>query len=85
MSASRRAPRPWHEVVRLRDDLKSGELSLAVFARRAADLEGELVKARSLQAGAPPAAGAPAGRRDHGRRDPEHAYIGYHQAELLTG
>ena len=32
MSASRRAPRPWHEVVRLRDDLKSGELSLAVFA-----------------------------------------------------
>ena len=32
MSGSRRAPRPWHEVVRLRDDLKSGELSLAVFA-----------------------------------------------------
>ena len=24
--------KPWHEVVRLRDDLKSGELSLAVFA-----------------------------------------------------
>ena len=23
---------PWHEVVQLRDDLKSGELSLAVFA-----------------------------------------------------
>ena len=23
---------PWHEVVRLRDDLKSGELPLAVFA-----------------------------------------------------
>ena len=32
MSGARRAPRPWHEVVRLRDDLKSGELSLAVFA-----------------------------------------------------
>ena len=24
--------KPWHEVVQLRDDLKSGELSLAVFA-----------------------------------------------------
>ena len=24
--------KPWHEVVRLRDDLKSGELSLAIFA-----------------------------------------------------
>ena len=32
MSASHRAPSPWHEVARLRDDLKSGELSLAVFA-----------------------------------------------------
>lgn len=30
--AQRTAPRPWHEVVRLRDDLKSGELSLAIFA-----------------------------------------------------
>ena len=24
--------KPWHEVVQLRDDLKTGELSLAVFA-----------------------------------------------------
>ena len=32
MSTSRISPSPWHEVVRLRDDLKSGELSLAVFA-----------------------------------------------------
>ena len=24
--------KPWHEVVQLRDDLKSGELSLSVFA-----------------------------------------------------
>ena len=23
---------PWHEVVQLRDDLRTGELSLAVFA-----------------------------------------------------
>ena len=23
---------PWHEVVQVRDDLKSGELSLAIFA-----------------------------------------------------
>ena len=30
---SRRTPQtPWHEVVRLRDDLRSGELSLSVFA-----------------------------------------------------
>ena len=26
------SPKPWHEVVQLRDDLKTGELSLAVFA-----------------------------------------------------
>lgn len=26
------AYKPWHEVVQLRDDLKTGELSLAVFA-----------------------------------------------------
>ena len=32
MSNSRRSLSPWHEVVRLRDDLKSGELPLAVFA-----------------------------------------------------
>ena len=32
MSSSRRALTPWHEVVQLRDDLKSGELALAVFA-----------------------------------------------------
>ena len=30
--AQRHAQKPWHEVVRLRGDLKSGELSLAVFA-----------------------------------------------------
>ena len=30
--AQRPAQRPWHEVVRLRGDLKSGELSLAIFA-----------------------------------------------------
>ena len=30
--AQRPALRPWHEVVKLRGDLKSGELSLAVFA-----------------------------------------------------
>ena len=32
MSTSRRALTPWHEVVHLRDDLKTGELALAVFA-----------------------------------------------------
>ena len=32
MSTSRGALSPWHEVVQLRDDLKSGELPLAVFA-----------------------------------------------------
>ena len=31
MSAGRR-PRPWHEVVRLKDELRTGELSLAEFA-----------------------------------------------------
>jgi hypothetical protein len=30
--SKKRTWRPWHEVVSLRDDLKSGELSLAVFA-----------------------------------------------------
>ena len=30
--AQRPTLRPWHEVVRLRDDVKSGELSLAMFA-----------------------------------------------------
>ena len=30
--AQRSTQKPWHEVVRLRDDLKSGELSLAIFA-----------------------------------------------------
>ena len=30
--AQRTALKPWHEVVELRDDLKTGELSLAVFA-----------------------------------------------------
>ena len=30
--AQRPALRPWHEVVKLRGDLKSGELSLAIFA-----------------------------------------------------
>ena len=30
--AQRPAPKPWHEVVRLRGDLKTGELSLAMFA-----------------------------------------------------
>ena len=30
--AQRATPRPWHEVVKLRDDVKSGELSLAMFA-----------------------------------------------------
>ena len=30
--AQRPAQKPWHEVVRLRGDLKSGELSLAIFA-----------------------------------------------------
>ena len=30
--AQRPAQKPWHEVVRLRGDVKSGELSLAVFA-----------------------------------------------------
>ena len=30
--AQRPAQKPWHEVVRLRDDLKTGELSLAIFA-----------------------------------------------------
>ena len=25
--------KPWHEVVELRDDLKTGELSLSIFAR----------------------------------------------------
>lgn len=29
---SRNRPRPWHEVVRLKDELRSGELSLAEFA-----------------------------------------------------
>lgn len=29
---SRHRPRPWHEVVRLKDELRSGELSLAEFA-----------------------------------------------------
>ena len=32
MNGSRRPASPWHEVVQLRDDLKTGELSLAVFA-----------------------------------------------------
>ena len=32
MSTPRRAVTPWHEVVQLRDDLKTGELALAVFA-----------------------------------------------------
>ena len=32
MSTTPRSMMPWHEVVRLRDDLKSGELPLAVFA-----------------------------------------------------
>ena len=30
--ANRPTSKPWHEVVRLRDDLKTGELSLAIFA-----------------------------------------------------
>ena len=30
--AQRTSQKPWHEVVQLRDDLKIGELSLAVFA-----------------------------------------------------
>ena len=30
--AQRPATKPWHEVVRLREDVKSGELSLAMFA-----------------------------------------------------
>ena len=30
--AKRTALRPWHEVVQLRDDLKTGELSLSIFA-----------------------------------------------------
>ena len=30
--AQRPTLKPWHEIVRLRDDLKSGELSLAIFA-----------------------------------------------------
>ena len=30
--SKKRSLTPWHEVVSLRDDLKSGELSLAVFA-----------------------------------------------------
>ena len=30
--AQRTSQRPWHEAVQLRDDLKTGELSLAVFA-----------------------------------------------------
>ena len=30
--AQKSPQKPWHEVVRLRDDLKSGELSLAIFA-----------------------------------------------------
>ena len=30
--AQRQAPRPWHEVVNLREDVRTGELSLAVFA-----------------------------------------------------
>ncbi len=29
---TRTSPKPWHEVVQLREDLKTGELSLAVFA-----------------------------------------------------
>ena len=32
MMSKKRTLTPWHEVVSLRDDLKSGELSLAVFA-----------------------------------------------------
>ena len=30
--ANQAAMKPWHEVVELREDLKSGDLSLAVFA-----------------------------------------------------
>ena len=30
--AQRTALKPWHEVVELRDDLKTGELSLSIFA-----------------------------------------------------
>ena len=30
--AQRPAPKPWHEVVKLREDVRTGELSLAVFA-----------------------------------------------------
>ena len=30
--AQRPAPKPWHEVVRLRGDVKTGELSLSIFA-----------------------------------------------------
>ena len=30
--AIKRSRKPWHEIVQLRDDLKTGELSLAVFA-----------------------------------------------------
>ena len=30
--AKQTALKPWHEVVELREDLKSGDLSLAVFA-----------------------------------------------------
>ena len=30
--AKRTALKPWHEVVQLRDDLKTGELSLSIFA-----------------------------------------------------
>ena len=30
--AKRTTVTPWHEVVQLREDLKTGELSLAVFA-----------------------------------------------------
>ena len=37
--------KPWHEVVQLRDDLRSGELSLAVFA---ADLH-DVVMQRGLR------------------------------------
>jgi hypothetical protein len=34
---------PWHKVVKIRDDLKSGELSLAVFAADLYDVTIEFI------------------------------------------
>src|SRR6266550_2920983 len=48
MAMSKPAWKPWHKVVQLRDDLRSGEMSLAVFAADLYDVA--MGKARKVYA-----------------------------------